>query len=96
METGSWIGLKKVDFGETGATELVASVCGNGETEGVIRIGLDFLNGNIIGYLTVPAGDGETYTEQVCKLLETVTGVHDVYFTFYGSGYTWDTWQFRQ
>ena len=94
VETGSWIGLKGVDFGEKGATELVASVCGGAE-EGVIQIRIDRLMGDIVGYLTVPKGDGVTYTEQVGNLLETVTGVHDLYFTFYGSGYTWDTWQFR-
>ena len=94
VETGSWIGLKGVDFGEKGATEMVASVCGGAE-EGVVQIRIDRLMGDIVGYLTIPAGDGATYTEQVAALLETVTGVHDLYFTFYGSGYTWDTWQFR-
>ena len=94
METGSWIGLKGVDFGDKGATELVASVCGGAE-EGVIQIRVDRLMGDIVGYLTIPKGDGATYTEQVGKLLETVTGVHDLYFTFYGSGYSLDTWKFR-
>lgn len=94
METGSWIGLKGVDFGDKGASELVASVCG-GTEEGVIQIRIDRLMGDIVGYLTIPAGDGATYTEQVGKLLETVTGVHDLYFTFYGSGYSLDTWKFR-
>ena len=94
VETGSWIGLKGVDFGDKGASEIVASVCGGAE-EGVVQIRIDRLMGDIVGYLTIPAGDGTTYTEQVGKLLETVTGVHDLYFTFYGSGYTWDTWQFR-
>ena len=95
METGSWIGLKGVDFGEAGATEFVASVCGSKEAEGIIQIRIDRLMGEVVGYLMVPVGDGTTYSEQVCKLLETVTGVHDLYFTFYGSGYAWDTWQFR-
>ena len=94
IETGSWIGLKGVDFGDKGASELVASVCGGAE-EGVIQIRIDRLMGDIVGYLTVPAGDGVTYNEQVGKLLETVTGVHDLYFTFYGSGYSLDTWKFR-
>ena len=94
IETGSWIGLKGVDFGDKGATEMVASVCGGAE-EGVIQIRIDRLMGDIVGYLTIPAGDGVTYTEQVGKLLETVTGVHDLYFTFYGSGYSLDTWKFR-
>ncbi len=95
METGSWIGLKGVDFGEKGATEFAASVCGSKDAEGIIQIRIDRLMGDVIGYLTVPAGNGETFTEQVCTLLETVTGVHDLYFTFYGNGYSWDTWQFR-
>ena len=94
IETGSWIGLKGVDFGDKGATEMVASVCGGAE-EGVIQIRIDRLMGDIVGYLTIPAGDGVTYTEQVGKLLETVTGVHDLYFTFYGNGYSLDTWKFR-
>ena len=95
METGSWIGLKGVDFGDKGATELVASVCGSTDAEGVIQIRIDRLMGDIVGYVTIPKGDGVTFSEQVGKLLTTITGVHDLYFTFYGSGYTWDTWQFR-
>ncbi len=95
METGSWIGLKGVDFGDKGATEFVASVCGSKEAEGILQIRIDRLMGEVVGYLIIPAGDGETYREQVCTLLETITGVHDLYFTFYGNGYAWDTWQFR-
>ena len=96
METGSWIGLKGVDFGDKGATEFVASICAGTEVNGVIQIRIDRLMGTVVGYLPVSAeGDGITYTEQTCRLLSTITGVHDVYFTFYGNGYSWDTWQFR-
>ena len=96
METGSWIGLKGVDFGDKGATEFVASVCAGTEVNGVIQIRIDRLMGDIVGYLEVSKdGDGKTYIEQSGKLLETLTGVHDLYFTFYGSGYSLDTWKFR-
>lgn len=96
METGSWIGLKGVDFGDKGATEFAASLCAGTEVEGVIQIRIDRLMGDVVGYLPVSSeGDGMTYIEQNCKLLTPVTGVHDLYFTFYGNGYTWDTWQFR-
>ena len=96
METGSWIGLKGVDFGDAGATEFVASVCAGTEVNGVIQIRIDRLMGDIVGYLEVSKdGDGKTYIEQSSKLLETITGVHDLYFTFYGSGYSLDTWKFR-
>ena len=96
VETGSWIGVKGVDFGDKGAKEFVASICAGTEVNGVIQIRIDRLMGDIVGYLEVLGdGDGKTYIEQSCELLETITGVHDLYFTFYGSGYTWDTWQFR-
>lgn len=96
IETGSWIGVKGVDFGDKGATEFVASVCAGTEVTGVIQIRIDRLMGDIVGYLEVSKdGDGKTYIEQSGKLLETVTGVHDLYFTFYGSGYSLDTWKFR-
>lgn len=95
METGSWIGVKGVDFGEQGATEFMASVCGSTEADGVIQIRIDRLMGEVIGYLTVPVGDGESYLQQTCTLLKTVTGVHDLYFTFYGSDYLWDSWVVR-
>ncbi len=96
IETGSWIGLKGVDFGDKGATEFVASICAGTEVNGVIQIRIDRLMGDIVGYLEVSKdGDGKTYIEQSSKLLETITGVHDLYFTFYGNGYTWDSWQFR-
>ena len=96
IETGSWIGLKGVDFGDKGATEFVASICAGTEVTGVIQIRIDRLMGDIVGYLEVSKdGDGKTYLEQSSKLLETITGVHDVYFTFYGNGYSMDNWKFR-
>ena len=74
----------------------MASVCAGTEVTGVIQIRIDRLMGDIVGYLEVSKdGDGKTYIEQSGKLLETVTGVHDLYFTFYGSGYSLDTWKFR-
>ena len=96
IETGSWIGVKGVDFGDKGATEFVASICAGTEVTGVIQIRIDRLMGDIVGYLEVSKdGDGKTYLEQSSKLLETITGVHDVYFTFYGNGYSMDSWKFR-
>ncbi|MGN0507187.1 MAG: glycoside hydrolase family 43 protein [Lachnospiraceae bacterium] len=97
METGSWIGLKGVDFGNNGATQFAASVLRSKETEGVIEIRIDGLSGDVIGSLAIPKADGKerVFEEQVCSLQTIVTGVHDVYFIFCGSGYNWDTWQFR-
>ena len=97
METGSWIGLKGVDFGKNGATQFAASVSGSTEAESAIEIRIDGLSGDVIGSLAIPKESGKEsgFKEHICSLRTIVTGVHDVYFIFYGSGYSWDTWQFR-
>lgn len=95
IETGDWLCVKGVDFGEEGAVEFVASVCAEEGAEGVIELRTDLLYGEVIGYLPVTSGNGKDCAEMTCELLKKVTGVHDVYFTFYGSGYTWDSWQFK-
>lgn len=95
IDSGDWILVKGVDFGETSPVKFLATICAEEETEGVIEIRIDRLYGDVIGYLPVKAGNGKDAEEMWCSLLKEVTGVHDVYFTFYGSGYLWDTWQFR-
>jgi len=95
METGTWLALKNVDFGAEGATAFEALVSGGSEA-GAIEICLDAVDGEVVGTLTVPAGEAENFTKQTCKLTKTVTGIHDVYFVFTGSGYAWDKWQFNK
>ena len=95
IDSGDWIMVKGADFGDEGPTKFITTICAEEDGGGVIEIRLDRLYGDVIGYLEIPAGNGKDCDTQWCTLLEKVTGVHDVYFTFYGSGYTWDTWQFR-
>ena len=85
--------LKNVDFGTEGATTFEALLCG-GKEEGIIEICLDAVDAEAAGTLAIPVGDGESFAKQTCKLAKTITGVHDVYFVFIGSGYAWDNWQF--
>lgn len=95
MDSGDWLCVKGVDFGEQGATEFFAAICAAEDTDGVIEIRTDRLYGEVVGYLKIPAGNGTDCEKLQCELLSTVTGVHDLYFTFYGSNYLWDSWVFQ-
>jgi len=96
MDTGDWLCLKGVNFGETGATKFKAVLDAPVGSDGVIEIRLDALRGKVIGYVPVNTTGVEGFHEEVVKLMDTVTGKHTVYFIFYGSGYQWDSWQFEQ
>ena len=91
IDEGDWINLGGVDFGEEGAKSFSATFSGCENASGAIAIRLDDLDGEDVGYLEV-SGDGTVKTE----LLKTVTGVHDVYFLFEGSGFEWNSWSFAK
>ncbi|MBP5462865.1 MAG: carbohydrate-binding protein, partial [Lachnospiraceae bacterium] len=89
IDEGDWINLGGVEFGEDGAKTFTATFSGNEEATGAIAIRLDSLDGEDVGYVEVN-GNGTVTIE----LLKTVTGVHDLYFLFAGSGYDWNEWKF--
>lgn len=95
IETGDWIGLTQVDFEEKGATDFIASIKPATDEKAAIQIRIDSLQGEVIGYLPIEAGESEECVEITTKLLSKVTGVHDLYFIFYGSGYEFDYWYFK-
>jgi len=93
IDSGDWIALYGVDFG-SGAREFSCRVTPAEwppeSGRGVIQIKLDGLDGKPIGYVNVEPGKPEI----TVKLLQTVTGVHDLVFVFYGQGYDFEQWQF--
>jgi arabinoxylan arabinofuranohydrolase len=99
IDSGDWIALYGVDFG-SGAENFNCRVTlaepaptpksGSGRTGGVIQIKLDGLDGKPVGYVNVEPGQPEI----TIKLLQIVTGVHDLVFVFYGQGYDFEQWQF--
>lgn len=96
IQSGDWLALYGVDFGETGATKFTASVMAETETEGAIQLRLDDLDGEVVGYLEVGRdADGKTYKEYTAELLKNVTGVHNLVLVFYGEKYYVDFWQFQ-
>lgn len=96
INSGDWLALYGVDFGETGATRFTAAVKAKEGQSGAVQIRLDGLNGEVVGYLDIgESADGE-YHEITTELLKTVTGVHKLVFVFCGEGYNVDYWQFQQ
>lgn len=95
IDTGDWIAVKGVDFGTAGAKRFSIDTK-LGETKGAIQIRLDNLYGEVIGYVPIPTGDTQEFITLSTDLLTTVTGEHDLFFLFYGSGYELDSWQFSK
>lgn len=95
IDTGDWIAVKGVDFGSEGATKFSIDTKLAKEA-GVIQIRLDNLYGEVVGYVSVPSGESDSFVKLTTDLLSTVTGKHDLFFLFYGTGYELDSWEFRQ
>ena len=97
VNNGEWTALSKVDFG-TGATGVTADVLP--KAGGEVDIRLDAVDAAPIAALTVPAGDGTSWQKLDADLASSVSGLHDVYFTFKGTGTTElfdvDDWQFTR
>lgn len=91
IDAGDWINISKVDFGEEGAKTFSAefAVADGAATNGALAIRLDSVNGEDVGYAEV-TGSGKVTVE----LLKPVTGVHNLYFLFAGSGYDFCSWSF--
>ncbi|MCU6687566.1 family 43 glycosylhydrolase [Dorea acetigenes] len=80
IQDREWTALSGVDFGEEGAAKLTANVAG--KAGGTIEVRLDAKDGDLVGTLEVPAGDG-SYKTVECTL-EGATGEHKVFFVFRG------------
>ncbi|PJI95034.1 arabinoxylan arabinofuranohydrolase [Luteimicrobium subarcticum] len=82
VDDGEWTALAGVAFGTTGASTVSASVLPR--AGGTVKVRLDAPDGDVVGTLTVPAGGGTSWTTVSADLARTVTGTHDVFFTFVG------------
>jgi arabinoxylan arabinofuranohydrolase len=90
IDSGDFVMLQGVDFGETGSDRIRATVRTNGH-DGVIRMTAGYLNKDVVCYIPV-SGEGESVFE--ASFEAPLTGVQDIYFTFSGEGYDVLTWEF--
>ncbi len=96
IDSGDWTCIYGVDFGATAAKGFMACINSCHAEYGVIQIRVDGLDGEVIGYLEVLPEDTDEYTERTAELYKEVTGEHDLFFIYYGSGYSIDFWQFSR
>ena len=94
IDTGDYVKLQGVDFGTDGAKSVSATVRTNGK-DGVIRVTTKYPNGTVAGYIPVKS-DGAFETVCTAEFAEKLTGVQDVFFTFYGEGYEIVDWSFSK
>ena len=94
VDTGDYVKLQGVDFGTDGAKSVSATVRTNGK-DGVIRVTTKYPNGTVAGYIPVKS-DGAFETVCTAEFAEKLTGVQDVFFTFYGEGYEIVDWSFSK
>ncbi len=94
INTGDFIYLEGCDFG-SGANTFTASVYAVEEQAGLVEIKLDGLGGEVVGYFEITPGE-KGFRELSVKLDKEVSGVHNLFFTFYGEGYMMDYWVFSQ
>jgi len=86
---GDWTGVSNVDFGD-GATSIKMSVASSNGA--AIRITSGSENGDVIGYVTVPATGGNQSFKTVTADVK-VSGTKHIFFVASGD-VTVDTWQF--
>ena len=95
INTGDWTKISGVDFGANGLKSISAEIAAN--DEGQIEVYLDDP--------TVPANriariglldTKKLYAFSTADIEKEVTGVHDVYFVFRGTGYNVASWVFSE
>lgn len=96
IHNGDWIAVGNVDFGNSGATKFKANVASN--AGGRIEIRLGSATGTLVGTLNVSSTGGNQSWRELETTVNQITGVHNVYFVFAGSGnanlFNFDYWQF--
>lgn len=99
IDSGDFLKVQGVDFGAVAPTEWEIDARYTEGTEGLIQVRLDSLNGQVLGYMPLgslqeAAAAGESFISYQATLESEVTGVHDIYFIFYGNGYQIGSWKF--
>ncbi|MEJ2307374.1 MAG: carbohydrate-binding protein, partial [candidate division WOR-3 bacterium] len=84
IQNGDWIKFSSIDFGK-GVYSFQARVA-SATNGGTIEIYTDSLTGKLVGSLIVKGTNGwQNWTTNSCNI-SGVSGIHDIYFKFTGSG----------
>lgn len=83
IQSGDWIALSQVDFGDSEAISFIASI-GNVRADSFIELRLGSVDGERIGTLPIAVKDADTGWTELRAELSPVQGVHDLYLVFAG------------
>ncbi|BCJ94025.1 hypothetical protein acsn021_15940 [Anaerocolumna cellulosilytica] len=95
IETGDWIKVSGLNFGETGAKTFTLRVICK-KAEGAVRVTKDSLQGEDITYAKINGLDSKGEVLDITVPVKEITGVHDIYISFVGSGYSLEAWKFEK
>lgn len=96
VNSGEYICVRGVDFGKNKARRFEVSALPL--KGGNLKIRLDAPDGKIVGNVNIPQGNGTSKYELYSCEVNTVSGVHDLYFSFEGENnkdlFELDYWKF--
>lgn len=96
IDSGDYMKVQGVDFQEKSPEALEVVIKAEPGTEVsacAIRVCADMPRGDVIAWLTLEEGEG--FQVYRARLDKEITGVHDLYFVFCGSGYVMKSWRFQ-
>lgn len=84
VSKGGFICVQGVDFGDgLGTAGLKVRVASGSSKGSVIKVSLDSRTGDAVAYVEVPSTGGKTTYTDIIVPVKNITGVHDVYFSFW-------------
>lgn len=95
IEDGDWIRVSGVDFGENGPASFTIKYSSDGGA-GAVKVVSDSLEGDLITYAEIKDTGGYGNYSEVTVPVKSLTGVHDIYMIFAGSGYHINEWSFSK
>lgn len=99
IDRGDYMKVQGVDFGETAPEMLECLLKADAETDissCAVRVCVDAPWGDVIACLPLQGEDiRENFAPCRVPLEKEITGVHDLYFVFCGSGYEMKSWRFE-
>jgi len=94
INTGDFTETTGVDFSDVSPKSITVTAKADKGVTGSVYVRIDFPNKSNICKIDIE-GTGE-YTAYTADLREEITGVHFVYFVFYGENFTVKDWQFNK
>jgi arabinoxylan arabinofuranohydrolase len=92
IDVREWTKVKGVDFGVKGASSVSVRVSSK-YNNGLIRIHVDSIKGEVIASINIPNTGGEDKWNTLTVPVK-VRGIHDLYFEYAFGGFDFNWWQF--